>query len=375
MILGVPKEIKKEEYRVALIPAGAMELVSEGNEVLLEEGAGLGSGFSDEEYRQAGVKIKDKEYIFSHADLIIKVKEPLSGEYGLFRPRQALFAFLHLAPNPGLIGVLLEKKISALAYETLEAEGGLPLLAPMSEIAGKMAPVMAAYYLQRPHGGSGVFPCGLIGVPPAKCLIIGAGVVGTNAARIAYSIGMDTVVMNKTMDRLRKIDELFMGKVKTMPLEEEILKREIREADVLICAVLVPGGKTPVLVTRQMLKTMRKGSVIVDVSVDQGGCVETSRPTTHEDPVYETEGIIHYTVANMPGAYPRTGTVALANATLPYIKEVAALGVEGAVARSPALRSALNVYRGKVVHPFLARSMGAEPAELDELLATKPPVP
>jgi len=372
MIVGVPREVKKEEYRVGMTPEGVSELKKAGQTVLVEAGAGEGSGFSDDDYLNADADIVDKAALFRNADLIVKVKEPLPEEYGYFRPSQALFTFLHLALNPGLVGMLLEKKISALAYETLEADRGLPLLAPMSEIAGRMAPLMAAYFLQKKYGGEGVFPPGMPGVPPAKCVILGAGMVGTNAARIASSLGMDTVVLNPGPERLRRIDEIFMGRVKTMALNPTNISFIIKDADILVCAVLVRGEKTPVLITRDMLKEMKKGAVVVDVSVDQGGCLETTVPRTHEDPVYEVEGIIHYTVTNMPGAYPRTATLALANATLPYIKTIAKEGVEGAVARSDPLRSALNIYRGAVVHPGLARSMGIEPADIDQLISVKP---
>jgi alanine dehydrogenase len=374
MIIGVPREIKKEEYRIGITPKGAEELRKAGNTVLVEHGAGQGSGFSDEDYLASDCDIVDKQSLFKNADLIVKVKEPMSEEYDYFRTGQALFTFLHLAPNPDLVGMLLAKKISAFAYETLEEDGALPLLAPMSEIAGRMAPIMAAYFLQKKHGGEGVFPAGTVGVAPAKCVILGAGVVGTNAARVASALGMDTVVLNPNMERLRRLDEVFMGRVKTIPLDPVSLADILTEADILICAILVRGEKTPVLITREMLRSMKRGAVAVDVSVDQGGCLETTVPRTHEDPVYEAEGVIHYTVANMPGAYPRTATLALTNVTLPYIKMMAEAGVEGAVAASDPLRSALNVYRGEVVHPGLARSMGIEPADIDQLISVKPQI-
>jgi len=374
MIIGVPREIKKEEWRVGITPEGVAELKKAGQTVLVEAGAGEGSGFSDADYLGADADIVDKAALFRTADFIIKVKEPLPEEYDYFRTAQALFTFLHLAANPGLTGMLLEKNISAFAYETLEADGALPLLAPMSEIAGRMAPLMAGYFLQKKHGGEGIFPPGTVGVPPAKCVILGAGAVGSNAARIAFALGMDVTVLNPGMERLRRIDELFMGKVKTLALNPVNIEKMIKEADVLVCAVLVRGEKTPVLITREMLKKMKKGAVVVDVSVDQGGCLETTVPRTHADPIYEVEGVIHYTVANMPGAYPRTATLALAGATLPYIKMIAEQGVEGAIAMSDPLRSALNIYRGSVVHPGLARSMGTEPADIDQLISVKPQI-
>ncbi len=358
MIIGVPREIKEEEYRVAVTPAGAGALKRDGHTVLVEPGAGAGSGFSDDEYLEADADVVGREVLFEKAELIVKVKEPLPPEYGLLRQGQALFTFLHLAPNRELTELLLDRGIAAFGYETLRKDGSLPLLAPMSEIAGRMAPLVGSFYLQKIKGGRGVLCSGASGVKPARALILGAGVVGTNAARFSAALGMDTVVLNRDPERLRKIDEIFMGRVKTLPLTVHNLERELRDADVMVGAVLVPGARAPVLVTREMLSLMRKGAVIVDVSVDQGGCVETTRPTTHDDPVYEVEGVIHYGVANMPGAYPRTSTLALTNATLPYIKILAAKGVEKAVGEDPVMRSALNTYKGRIVHEGLAASLG-----------------
>lgn len=357
MIIGVPKEIKNAEYRVAMTPSGVEELKRDGHTVLVETGAGEGSGFSDEEYLKADADIVDREILFKKADLIVKVKEPLPPEYELMRKGQAIFTFLHLAPNKELTGVLLNKKVTALGYETLQKDGGLPLLSPMSEIAGRMAPLMGSYYLQSSHGGKGILSTGTVGVKPAKALILGAGVVGTNAAHVCIGLRMNTVVINRGVEGLKRIDEMFIGKVKTLPLTIHNIKEEIRDADIIIGAVLIPGGKTPVLITRDMLKTMSKGAVIVDVSVDQGGCVETTRPTTHDNPVYEVDGIIHYTVANMPGAYPRTSTLALTNVTLPYIKTIAGKGIERAVSDDPVIKSSLNTYRGEIVYKALAESI------------------
>ena len=356
MIIGVPKEIKTEEFRVGVTPTGARELVRDGHRVVIQAGAGQGSGFPDEEYRAAGAQTAPRDALFGQADLIVKVKEPLAQEYDLLKDGGALFTYLHLAPNPELTKVLLRKRITGLAYETLEKGGRLPLLAPMSEVAGRMAPLMAAYYLQRFKGGSGVLPTGVSGVRPGKMVVLGAGVVGTNAARVALGLGMETVVINRDPDGLQRIDEQFKGRVRTLPLTVHAVDVEIRDADIVIGAVLVPGGRTPILITREMLRTMTRGSVIVDVSVDQGGCVETSRPTTHDDPVFEVDGIIHYCVANMPGAYPRTSTLALTNATLPYIKLLANRGIENAVQQDPIL-SALNTYQGKIVNKMLAESL------------------
>ncbi|MDP2167495.1 MAG: alanine dehydrogenase [Thermodesulfovibrionales bacterium] len=358
MVIGVPKEIKPHEYRVAVTPQGAAELRGDGHRVLIEKNAGDGSGFPDGEYENRGAEITDKERLFSESGLIVKVKEPLQSEYGLFRRGQTLFTYLHLAPNAGLTIVLMEKGVNALGYETLEKDGCLPLLTPMSEIAGRMSPLVAAYYLQRPHGGSGVLPSGVAGVPPADILIIGAGVVGTNAARVALGLGMRVTVLNRGIERLRHIDEMFRGAVTTLPSNGYNIKKGVAGADIVIGAVLLPGAKAPVIVTREMVAGMKKGSVVVDVSIDQGGCIETSRPTTHDNPVYEEEGVIHYAVTNMPGAYPRTSTMALTNSTIPYIRKLALMGVEKAASEDGALRTALNIYKGKVVHKALSESTG-----------------
>jgi len=359
MIIGVPKEIKKEEYRVAVTPEGAAELKKDGHTILVETGAGEGSGFPDSEYLEADADVVDRATVFKKSELIIKVKEPLPAEYDLLKEEQTIFTYLHLAPNRELTEVLLKKKITGLAYETLQKDGSLPLLAPMSEIAGRMAPLMGAYFLQKIHRGAGVLATGAVGVKPAKAVILGAGVVGANAAHVCIGIGMDTVVINKGVERLQKLDELFMGRVKTLPLTSHNIAEEIKDADILVGAILVPGRKTPVLVTKEMLKTMKIGAVIIDVSVDQGGCIETSRPTTHDNPVYEVEGIIHYCVANMPGAYPRTSTLALTNATLPYIKLLANIGIEKAIKEDSAIKTALNTYEGKITNKALAETMAS----------------
>lgn len=358
MVIGVPREIKKEEYRVGIIPSGVKELKSAGHTVLVEKGAGEGSGFPDEEYLDADADIVGKKTLFEKSDLIVKVKEPLPEEFDFFRPEQTVFTYLHLAPNRGLTEFLLKRRIAAVGYETLKKDDRLPLLSPMSEIAGRMAPLMGAYYLQMMHGGSGVLAGGVAGVKPAKALILGGGVVGSNAARVSIGLGMETVVINKGIEKLQKLDELFMGRVHTLPFTMHDVMVEIRDADIVVGAVLVPGGRTPVLISRDILGTMKKGAVIVDVSVDQGGCADTSRPTTHDRPIYCVDGIVHYTVANMPGAYPRTSTLALTNATLPYIKAVADMGIEDAISEDPSLRSALNTYRGKIVHRTVAEAYG-----------------
>ena len=358
MIIGVPKELKEEEFRVGLTPVGVRELVRDGHTILFEQDAGAGSGFANEEYLKAGAEAAPRNDVFTRSDLIVKVKEPLQKEFDLIRDDQAIFTYLHLAPNRALVDFLIRKKITGLAYETLEKDERLPLLAPMSEIAGRMAPLMAAFYLQKFKGGSGVLPTGVSGVRPGKIVVLGAGVVGSNAARVAMGLGMETVVINKDTSRLQKIDELFKGRVRTLPMTAHSLEEEIVDADIVIGAVLIPGGRTPILITRQMLGTMKKGSVIVDVSVDQGGCVETARPTTHDDPVYEVDGILHYCVANMPGAYPRTSTIALTNTTLPYVKLLANKGIDKAIAESAEIRTSLNTYQGKITNKALAETMG-----------------
>lgn len=367
MVIGVPKEVKKGEFRVGMTPFGVEELKADGHKILVETGAGEGTGFSDVEYSDMGAEIATRDVLFGKAELIVKVKEPIPAEYDLLGEGRAIFTFLHLAANRELIDVLLRKKITGLAYETLQKDGSLPLLAPMSEIAGRMAPIMGAYYLQKVRGGSGILPTGVLGVEPAKAVVIGAGVVGANAARDCIGLGMDTVVMDIRMERLQKVDEMFIGRVKTLPVTMHNIKEEIRDADIVIGAILIPGGRTPLLIKRDMLKTMKKGSVIIDVSVDQGGCFETSRPTTHDDPVYEIDGIIHYTVGNMPGAYPKTSTIALTNVTFPYIKLLGNKGIEKAIRQDKSLKSALNTYKGEVVHQALADSMDYPYKDFDKI--------
>jgi len=364
MIIGVPREIKKEEYRVGIIPAGVKELKRDGHTVLVETGAGSGSGFTDDQYLAADADIVDSKTLFGKADLIVKVKEPLPREFTFLREGQAVFTYLHLAPNPELTDALLTRRVTAIGYETLEKDGGLPLLSPMSEIAGRMAPMMGAFYLQAEHGGTGVLPSGSAGVRAAKALVLGGGVVGLNAARICTGLGMDTVVINNSVGRLLRIDELFLGRVKTLTSTAHTIEEELTDADIVIGAVLVAGAKTPLLITREMLGTMKKGAVIVDVSIDQGGCTETSKPTTHDNPVYTVDGIIHYAVANMPGAYPRTSTIALTNSTLPYVRTIAGLGIEKSIREIPEIGSAVNTYRGKIVHKALAESSGRTYSEI-----------
>ncbi len=358
MVIGVPRELKLREYRVAITPSGARELAAEGHEVYIERGAGEGSGFSDQEFTDAGARVSDKKTLFAKSEIIVKVKEPLPEEYGFFESRHVLFTFLHLAPNRKLTEFLLERNITALAYETLEEDGTLPLLTPMSEIAGRMSPIMAGYFLQKPHGGAGILPTGAAGVPPAEAVIIGAGTVGSNAVRVAHAMGMTVTVINKGVEKLRHLDELYGGHIKTLPASEQNTNESVLGADIVIGAVLIPGERAPKVVAEETVKKMKKGSVLVDVSIDQGGCFETSRPTTHDDPVYEMHGILHYCVTNMPGAYPRTSALSLTNSTLPFIKRLASGSIERAIREDQALRSAVNTFKGAVVHMGLASSSG-----------------
>lgn len=356
MIIGVAKEIKTQEYRVGLTPAGVRQLCDDSHRVLVEHGAGIGSGFSDEDYRRAGGILTERAALFAEAELLVKVKEPLADEYELLRPGQLLFTYLHLAPNRPLTKALLQRRVTAFAYETLERDGTTPLLAPMSEIAGRMAPLVGSFYLQRPKGGCGVLPCGVPGVSPGRAVIIGAGVVGQGAARIAHGIGLETVVLNRGRERLLELDREYRGAIKTRILDPVALEEELTRADMVIGALYSHGDRTPVVIDRDLLRRMKQGAVIVDVAIDQGGCTATSRPTSHDDPVFAEEGVLHYCVANMPGAFPHTSTQALTNATLPYIRKLARLGADAAVATSPELASALNLRDGAIIHPAVASS-------------------
>ncbi|PKN13370.1 MAG: alanine dehydrogenase [Deltaproteobacteria bacterium HGW-Deltaproteobacteria-4] len=363
MIVGVAREIKAQEYRVGMTPAGVRQLAGDGNMVLVEHDAGTGSGFDDDDYASAGATLVTRLELFARSELLIKVKEPLPAEYELLRPQQILFTYLHLAPNRPLVNLLLKRNLTAFAYETLEEGGRTPLLTPMSEIAGRMAPLVGAFYLQRPYGGSGLLPGGVPGVPPARALILGAGVVGQGAARIAIGLGMETIVLNRGSERLRQLDRQFSGTIQTRILNDDTLEEELSRADLIIGALYSTGGRTPLLITRERLQTLRTGTVIVDVAIDQGGCAASSRPTTHDNPVYEVNGILHYCVANMPGAYPRTSTLALTNATLPYIRQLAKSGVDESLRSSRPLATALNLRAGAIIHPALAAAYaaGAEP--------------
>ncbi|MGZ8365809.1 MAG: alanine dehydrogenase [Nitrospira sp.] len=360
MVIGVPKEIKDHEYRVSLTPEGAATLRQSGHEVWLESSAGQGSGFSDSEYRKAGASVaRSKEEVFTRADLIVKVKEPLLSECHLFRPGQVLFTYLHLASLVGVTKELLSSKVTAIAYETTESkDGSLPMLKPMSEIAGRMSVQIGAQYLEKIHGGRGVLLGGVPGVEPGKVIVLGAGIVGSSAIRIAVGMGAQVTVINLDVERLRHLDDQYQGRIITRAASSTTIEEAVRSADLVIGAVLIPGAKAPTLVSRSLVSRMKPGSVIVDVSVDQGGCVETTKPTTHSEPVYVVDGVVHYCVANMPGIVPRTSTYALTNATLPYVLRLASDGVDRAIHADPGLAKGVNLQDGKIVHRGVAEAHG-----------------
>jgi alanine dehydrogenase len=359
MRIGVPKEIKPHEYRVGLTPGSVREYVAAGHRVIVEAGAGAGIGADDEAYRKAGAVIADTaEEIFASAGMIVKVKEPQPSEWSELREGQILFTYLHLAPDPEQTRGLLASRCTAIAYETVtHVRGGLPLLAPMSEVAGRLAIEAAGAALQRHAGGRGVLLGGVPGVPPARVVVIGGGVVGTHAARMAAGLGAEVTILDRSLARLRELDELFSGRVRTRFSTIDAVESEVFAADVVIGAVLIPGASAPKLVTRQMLGSMRRGAVVVDVAIDQGGCFETSKATTHANPTYEVDGIVHYCVANMPGAVPLTSSYALNNATLPFGLALAEKGLR-ALAENPHLRAGLNIHSGQVTNKAVADSLG-----------------
>ncbi|WP_135466644.1 alanine dehydrogenase [Crenalkalicoccus roseus] len=367
MLVGVPKEVKVHEYRVGLVPASVRELVAHGHEVLVETGAGAAIGFPDEAYRAAGAAIvPDAAAVFARAELVVKVKEPQPREWAQLRPGQVLFTYLHLAPDPDQAKGLMESGCTAIAYETVtDAQGGLPLLAPMSEVAGRMAVQVGARCLEKEAGGAGILLSGVPGVPGAKVAIIGGGVVGSNAARIAHGMRARVTVLDKSPRVMQALDAEFNGAVDTLFATSDSIEEAVIEADLVIGAVLVPGAAAPRLVTREMVRRMRPGSVVVDVAIDQGGCFETSRPTTHADPTYVVDGVVHYCVTNMPGAVARTSAVALNNATLPFTLQLADKGWKRACAENPHLAGGLNVHAGRVTHPAVAAALGLDllPAE------------
>ena len=374
MKVGVPTEIKADEYRVALTPTGVRELVDAGHDVVVQRGAGEGSAIADSRYVEQGATIvPDAEAVFDEAQLIVKVKEPQAEEVERLRPHHTLFTYLHLAPDPELTKGLVASGATCIAYETVEdSEGRLPLLAPMSEVAGKIATQAGAFMLEKPLGGRGVLLGGVPGVAAANVLVIGGGVVGMNAAFIAIGMEADVFVFDRSVDRLRELDVIFAGRCSTVFSSTLEIEERLPTADLVIGAVLIHGAKAPHVVTREQLKSMKPGAVLVDVSIDQGGCFETSRPTTHSEPTYEVEGVIHYCVTNMPGAVPITSTYALTNATLPYINALARDGVHGAVAALPGFKRGVNVAAGAVTYLPVAEATGLEYRDVDEALSAVP---
>jgi alanine dehydrogenase len=370
MIIGVPKEVKDHETRVGLVPSGVTSLREAGHEVLVEAGAGRGSTLCDQEYIEAGARIvPTAAEIWAKADLVVKVKEPQPSEYSYLRPNLILFTYLHLAPLPELTDRLLEARVSAVAYETIcEPDGSLPLLTPMSEVAGRMAVQVGAQYLEAPNGGRGVLLAGVPGVAPANVLILGGGIVGHNAAKIALGMGAHVSIIDKNLNRLRELDDIFNGQVVTLASNLWTIRETLKQADLVVGAVLIPGASAPKLVRRDMLSQMRKGAVMVDVSIDQGGCFETSQATTHTDPVYVVDEVVHYCVSNMPAAVPHTSTFALTNATVPYLLELANKGLKAACAARPAIREGVNTYEGHVTHPAVAESQNRICRDITSLL-------
>jgi alanine dehydrogenase len=352
MIVGVPKEVKDNEYRVALTPEGARELTHAGHRVLIQKGAGEGSSLYPERYERAGAEVVDTaEDVWREAEMILKVKEPVPDEYDLLQEGQILFTYLHLAAGRQLTDVLLQRKVTGVAYETVQLpDGRLPLLAPMSEIAGRMAPHVGARLQEKENGGRGILLGGVSGVRPAKVLVLGAGMAGGNAAWIAAGMEAEVIVVDKSLDKLRFIDQIHKGRIMTLMSDRLTLEQRVRECDVLVGTVLIPGAKAPKLVTEEMVASMRPGSTIIDISIDQGGCVETSRMTTHSNPTYVEHGVVHYCVGNMPGAVPNTSTYALTNVTLPYAISIADLGLEDALRADPVLAAGLNTYGGAVTN-------------------------
>ena len=363
MRVGVPGERKPAERRVALTPAGARELAADGHEVLVEAGAGKGSGFADADYERAGATLCSREEAWSESELVVKVKEPIASEYGFLREDLILFTYLHLAADRPLTDALVDSGICAIAYETVEdADGRLPLLAPMSEIAGRLAAQAGAFFLQSPQGGNGVLVGGAPGVAPARVVVLGGGTAGTHAARVAAGMGAEVTILERSLPRIRELEERFDGRARVLMSDAMTIERECAAADVVIGAVLLHGARAPHLITKPLLRAMGDGSVLVDIAIDQGGCAETSRPTTHDDPTYDVGGVVHYCVANMPGAVPSTSTRALTNATLPYVRELARLGVDGAIAADPGLAAGVNVRDGRIVSAPVAEAHAAEPA-------------
>ena len=370
MIVGLPKEIKDNEYRVGLTPAGVRALTDAGHQVIVEKAAGEGSGFDDALYQKAGGKIIDSaDDVWEQAEMIVKVKEPIEPEYPRMREGHLLFTYLHLAPDKELTEQLLKRKVTGIAYETItDRRGTLPLLTPMSEVAGRMAIQVGAHFLEKMAGGRGILLGGVPGVPAARVVIIGGGVVGTNAAKIAVGMGANVTIIDNNLDRLRELDDIFLTKISTLASSAYMIHDAISTADLIVGAVLVPGASAPKLVTKNMLKDVPNGSVIVDVAVDQGGCIETTHPTTHSNPTYYVEGVLHYCVANMPGAVPRTSTFALTNATLPYAVKLASKGFFEAIRADEGLKAGVNTYAGHCTYEAVAAAQGLPYTGIDALV-------
>ncbi|MGG1313646.1 MULTISPECIES: alanine dehydrogenase [Cohnella] len=374
MKIGIPKEIKNNENRVAITPAGVDAFVKAGHQVMVESDAGLGSGFTNEDYAAAGATILQKAAdVWANADMIMKVKEPLASEYGYFRDGLILFTYLHLAAEPELTRALMDKGVTAIAYETVEVNRTLPLLTPMSEVAGRMAPQIGAQFLEKPYGGKGVLLGGVPGVKRAKVTIVGGGIVGTNAAKIAVGLGAQVTIIDLNPERLRQLDDIFGGDIQTMMSNPFNIAEAVSESDLVVGAVLIPGAKAPKLVTENMIRSMKPGSVVVDVAIDQGGIIETvDRITTHDNPTFVKHGVVHYAVANMPGAVPRTSTIALTNVTLPYALQIANKGVIRAVQENKALLQGVNVAAGSVAYKAVADSLGHEYVPVEKALEKLP---
>jgi alanine dehydrogenase len=368
MRIGVAKEIKSDEYRVALTPAGALELIKQGHEVAIETGAGLGSAMPDADYERVGAKITSVDDVWESSDLVLKVKEPIAPEYPRLREGLILFTYLHIAADEPLTRALLDSGVTGIAYETVEVGRALPLLAPMSEVAGRLAAQAGAYFLERPLGGRGLLLGGVPGVAPGRVVIVGGGVVGYNAAVIALGLGAQVTILERSIDRMRHLEEILSGRVTLLMSSSLQIEASVADADLVIGAVLIPGAVAPKLVTREMIRGMKDGAVVVDVAIDQGGCFETSRATTHADPVYVVDGVTHYCVANMPGAVPITSTKSLTNATLPYVESIANNGLRDAVASDPALAKGVNVIEGKLTYEAVAEAHGLDYTPLDDVL-------
>jgi alanine dehydrogenase len=372
MKIGVAREIKQDEYRVALTPAGALELINHGHEVTIEAGAGVGSSFADDAYTRVGAQIGSVDDVWGGSDLLLKVKEPIASEYGRLREGLILFTYLHIAADEPLTRALLDSGIAGVAYETVEVGRSLPLLAPMSEVAGRLAPQAGAHHLEKPIGGRGLLLGGVPGVSPGKVVIVGGGVVGYNAAVIALGLGAQVTILERSIDRMRHLEEVLSGRVTLLMSSSLQVAASVADADLVVGAVLIPGAVAPKLVTREMISSMREGAVVVDVAIDQGGCFETSHATTHADPVYLVDGVTHYCVANMPGAVPITSTKALTNATLPYVEAIANKGLREAVAQDAALAKGVNVIDGKLTYEAVAEAHGLDYTPLDDVLPLTP---